>query len=370
MALSTVNNTTNTSTKECNPLLCVFSNEERYVIIASLFIVATISLIGNVLVCCAFICGKGKGSLTLSSFHLAISDLLISVFCTPIVATYLYILGEWTFGPVMCKLVNFVQTTGVVASLLNLLLITVEKYLAVCYPFYFRVKRRRVHRYSLAFVWLLAMADSAFHVQFKRQKNFGGTNYCMEHWPSAETRRNVKLTQALFFFITLLAIIVLLCFTIYGLRFGHGHFRHAANREEDHSSRRKRTRQKRAIKILVVTMLSVLVCWTPLQGLSLLSAVGSDIDTRVIHIVFAVSVTLFFAGCSIHPIIYLFITQRGRELVQTSLASLSSTRESRARRRRTSSALEGPRTLVSSTSSRKCSVTVLPNRPIRRESEL
>ena len=334
-----MSNTTRTNTTEWPTVsIMLLSKDERYATVAAIMFIAAASLVGNTLVCCAFFTNDKKGSsMTVAGLHLAVANLLITIFWGPTTTFYLYVEGEWTLGPEMCKLVAVMQNAGVVASLLHLLMVTVEKYLAVCLPFKFRsFKNRQTYRYLTLLVWLISGGESIFYMQFKTEENIGGKQLCIEIWPDQETFTIVTLSKTLFFFLTLFSIMIFLGMTIFSLRFGKGNFRPDASRREEVPWRRKRSRQARAVKILVVTLVSVLVCWTPLHSLSFVAIAKGmgGISMRDQQIIFTVSLVAFFSVCTIHPIIFLFFNRQGKEFVETNLRRFSfSTRESLRRPR-------------------------------------
>ena len=325
-----------TAAAPCSLLYCALSTEERVIIIVLMFFIAALSLLGNSLVCSAYVTGKKKTSaITLSSLNVAVSNLLLTLFWGPSLTLYFYLVGKWVLGAFMCKLMAFVQHVAVVASLLHLLAVTVEKYWAVCFPYAFRRKRKLTRYSSVVFTWVIAVSVSAYYASFRitLTPDNGQTYFCIEDW-SRDGSFAVVLTNIVLFFATLLAVVVLLGLTIYELRFGKGNFRPVSSATDAESSRsRKRARQARAVKILAVTLVSVLVCWTPFHILGILQLQDHMAlwSLREVHLVYAACAILFFAVCTVHPFVFFFMNQRGRELVQAFSQRRGSTVSRRAR---------------------------------------
>lgn len=61
---------------------------------------------------------------------LAVADILFIVFCVPFTATD-YILPSWPFGEVWCKMVQYLTYVTAYASVFTLLLLSIDRYLAV-----------------------------------------------------------------------------------------------------------------------------------------------------------------------------------------------------------------------------------------------
>ncbi|XP_035377049.1 chemokine XC receptor 1-like isoform X2 [Electrophorus electricus] len=95
-------------------------------------IVVLLSLLGNILVLVILGLYESLRSLTnIFILNLALSDLMFT-FGLPFWACY-YIWG-WTLGDAACKTVNFVFSAGFYSSIVFLMLMTVQRYMAVVHP--------------------------------------------------------------------------------------------------------------------------------------------------------------------------------------------------------------------------------------------
>nr|QVK45673.1 G protein-coupled receptor [Proales similis] len=66
--------------------------------------------------------------------NLAISDLFVLFTCVPVGMHDLFAKERWYLGEVACYLVGFVENCMSVASILSLLMITVERFMVICLP--------------------------------------------------------------------------------------------------------------------------------------------------------------------------------------------------------------------------------------------
>ncbi|XP_065092508.1 cholecystokinin receptor type A-like [Ochlerotatus camptorhynchus] len=85
--------------------------------------------------------------------NLAVSDLFLGVFCMPftLVGT---LLRDFVFGEVMCKLLPYLQASSVAVSAWTLVIISVERYYAICHPLRSRRWQTLSHAYRLiALIW-------------------------------------------------------------------------------------------------------------------------------------------------------------------------------------------------------------------------
>ena len=318
----------------CGSLNCIFTRAERDLIIVSMFSIAVISLAGNIPILIAILFSpKRRNSSNLSTVNLVVSDLLMTIFCIPFVTLDLYVFDAWVFGPAMCRLVTFAQNTAVHASLLNLLTITCEKFLAVRFPFHLRLRKKLVCHF-MPVAWIIAIAESSFYVQFKKLVQFDDedTFYCTENWPDMGTYKKAQIVKFLLFFGPLAMIILLHSITLYTLHRGRNTFQLPLNRSERDSFRkvaRKQRRQRKAVKIILVTLISIIVCWGPHYIFAVILTCGYRFSIRSINIGYAVGVWLLFCHCSVFPFIYFFFTQKGKETIEVCSLCLRTCRMSR-----------------------------------------
>ena len=305
---------------ECAWLECTFTKGERGFIVFSLFSIVAISLLGNIPILIAILfSSKRRNSSNLSTLNLVVSDLLITIFCIPFVTLDLYVFGHnWIFGPIMCRLVPFVQNTAVLASLMNLLTITFEKFLAVRFPFNIRLRKKLVCHF-MPVAWIIAIADSSFYVRYKKLKEFGDNFYCMDDLPS-ETLRNTTIAKQATFFVPLILITIFHSITIYTLVKRKRSFHLQLQRSERDSFRKvlsKHKRQRKAVKIILLNSIAIIICWTPIYVFMFLVTFvfSREVSPTSVNIGYTVCVWLLFSHCSVSPLIYFFMTQKGKETI-------------------------------------------------------
>ncbi|CAH3034682.1 unnamed protein product [Porites lobata] len=299
----------------CASASCIFTKEERDVIVVSLFSIAVISLAGNIPILIVILfSAKRRNSSNLSTVNLVVSDLLMTVFCIPFVTLDMYVYDAWVFGSAMCRLVTFVQNSAIVASLLNLLTITCEKFLAIRFPFHLRLRKKLVCR-SMPVAWIIAIAHSIFYVHFRRRMEFGGTYYCIDDWPDSQTlTKALVILKSSMFFVPLTLIVVLHSITMHTLFRGRNTFQlqqHNGDRNLFRTTARKQRRQRKAVKIILATLVSIIMCWGPFHILTLFLLLRQDEGFgRNVYIAYTVSVWLLFSHCSVLPFIFFFLTKK------------------------------------------------------------
>ncbi|XP_068755446.1 RYamide receptor-like [Montipora capricornis] len=300
----------------CAELSCILTKGERNVIIVSLFAVAFVSLSGNIpILIVTLFSSKRRNSSNLATINLVISDILMTVFCVPFVTMDLYMFGFWVFGPAMCFLVTFVQNTAIQSALLNLLAITCEKFLAVRFPFHVRLRKRMVCRF-MPVAWILAIAESIFHLSYRKHTKYENDFHCADNFPDFQAFQKKLIVKTVTFFCPLAVIIVLHSITVCSLLKGTNRTFQLRGSERDAFKNipRKQRKQRKATKIILVTLISIVVCWGPFYVFNAL-LVWYHFSLRSSYIVYAVCAWLLYSHCFVFPLIYCFFTQKGRETV-------------------------------------------------------
>lgn len=118
-------------------------------------------LLGNALVVLVVAANPGMRSTTnLLIINLAVADLLFVIFCVPFTATD-YVLTRWPFGDAWCKLVQYLIVVTVHASVYTLVLMSLDRFLAVVHPvasMALRTERNAIRAIGLAWVLILTTA--------------------------------------------------------------------------------------------------------------------------------------------------------------------------------------------------------------------
>nr|XP_058922510.1 neuropeptide Y receptor type 5 [Kogia breviceps] len=164
----------------------------QYFLIGLYTFVSLLGFMGNLLILMALM--RKRSQKTTVNFligHLAFSDILVVLFCSPFTLTSV-LLDQWMFGRVMCHIMPFLQCVTVLVSTLILISIAIVRYHMIKHPVSNHLTAN--HGYFLiATVWTLGFAMCSplpvFHSLVELQETFGSallsSRYlCVESWPS------------------------------------------------------------------------------------------------------------------------------------------------------------------------------------------
>ncbi|XP_012985617.3 neuropeptide FF receptor 1 [Melopsittacus undulatus] len=296
--------------------------------VAAMFILAytfifLMCVIGNILVC--FIVVKNRQMRTVTNvfiLNLAISDLLVGIFCMPTTLVDNLITG-WPFDNTMCKMSGLVQGMSVSASVFTLVAIAVERFRCIVHPFRQKLTLRKALM-TIAIIWVLAlliMCPAAITLTVTREEHhFMVDTYnnsyplysCWEAWPETGMRRIYTTVLFSHIYVAPLALIIVMYTRIAFKLFksvapAHG--------QEEPEGRKVSRRKAKVINMLIIVALFFTLSWLPLWTLMLLTDYGqlSEGQLRLVTVyIFPFAHWLAFFNSSVNPIIYGYFNENFR----------------------------------------------------------
>lgn len=128
-------------TNETSSADYIQSSIQAVLISLTLIIVIFGTIVGNILVCVAVcLVRKLRRPCNYLLVSLAVSDLCVAILVMPI-AMFYEIQGKWIFGEIVCNLWVSFDVLSCTASILNLCMISVDRYYAITKPLEYGVKR-------------------------------------------------------------------------------------------------------------------------------------------------------------------------------------------------------------------------------------
>ena len=280
--------------------------------------------IGNILVMVVVIKNKNqfKNTTNLFILNLAVADLLFLIFCVPFHAIIYTGLG-WPFGEFMCKFVHFVQYSSMVASILTLVAMSFDRYLAVGYPL--RTKHMRTPKKALCVaicVWVLSVLIALPWLVFytvRIYSNLGPkeVTICADDWGKASSSRPTYflLLFILGYAIPLVTISILSTLMVRQLWIVNEYRCQGTRTLESIKAKRKVTR------LVIVIVVVFLVCWLPSHVIWLWTNYFSTSwhHTYGFYYMRIFAHVLSYANSAMNPVIYAFLSQNFRKGFQKAL---------------------------------------------------
>lgn len=129
--------------------------EQTISIIVPIFfsLIGITGFVGNLLVVITVVCNvQMRNTTNLLIFNLSFADLLFICFCIPFTAVD-YSFGLWPFGEAWCSCVQYLIVVTAYISIYTLVLMSMDRFLAVCYPVS-RIRNERNTLISIAVLWI------------------------------------------------------------------------------------------------------------------------------------------------------------------------------------------------------------------------
>lgn len=319
----------NSTLPVCGSVKCQFSVGNRVAIIFFFFLIFVASFIGNSILSFAIIRHKGmrRSSTNFSVLSLSLANILITAFCIPVFVIDAFIVDKWTFGAIGCKLVAFLQNLAINASIFTLVIISVEKFLVVCFPFRVRSQKTKV-RYLVLGGWVVGIIQSSVYLSYKKLKMFNGIPYCIDVWPSFKTRQIFLVVEAVALrIIPLVLMIALHVVTIVKIK------ARLKYRAQENSAAKSAAvnvvgsqalkKRQRAVVMLVFIVTAAAVtlfphycfrCWRLLANSEKLP------DVYTFNIFITVFTWLLFFNSTCHPIIFGLMSSKYRKAAKRTLS--------------------------------------------------
>ncbi|NXD02710.1 NPFF2 protein, partial [Certhia familiaris] len=295
------------------------------VFITSYLLIFLLCMVGNGGVCFIILRSKHMRTVTnLFILNLAVSDLLVGLFCMPTTLLDSIIAG-WPFGSLVCKMSGMVQGISVSASVFTLVAIAMDRFRSIVHPFKQKLTVPAAVA-VIAAIWILAVAimcPSAVLLRVREEKRFrvllGSGNatrpvfWCREEWPDPGMRKIYTMVLFANVYLAPLSLIVAMYARI-SISLSHAAAPGAGKRSQErrHSVWK---RKRKVIQMLLVITLLFTLSWLPLWTLMLLSdyASLSQLQLQLINIyIYPFAHWLAFCNSSINPIIYGFCNENFR----------------------------------------------------------
>ncbi|KAH6943175.1 hypothetical protein HPB50_017123 [Hyalomma asiaticum] len=271
-------------------------------------VIAVIGFFGNALVVLVVLCNPQMRSTTnILIINLAMADLLFIVFCVPFTG-WDYTLNYWPFGDTWCRIVQYLVIVCAYASIYTLVLMSLDRFLAVVHPITSMTIRTERNAYlAIIFTWiliLLACIPALYSHGMIIEDAYSACTF------RVDKGYNIAAFQISFFmssFVVPLALIfVLYVLMLKRLWLGVT----SGGRVSAESVRSK----KRVTRLVVVVVLVFAVCWCPVHVVLVLKSLdlyGRPMNPPRIVVQIASQVLAYTNSC-VNPFLYAFLSDNFR----------------------------------------------------------
>ena len=198
---------------------------------------------------------------------MAMSDLLYSIFWPPTRLSLIHSTNLWLisgkFGPAWCKLVHFFADVSTTVSIQNLILITVDRFVAVVFPLRSPLIRSKLCPFFIFGTWVVAAAFISPYLYIYQLVEYSGKRWC------AVTRKKVLGQSSslsdyhlagsiLFMYIPVMLLVLLYSIIIIKLKTQKHPGEQSANTQQQ-----RNRRNRNVLQLSIAIVLVFVFCWLP-----------------------------------------------------------------------------------------------------------
>ncbi|KAJ6635357.1 Allatostatin-A receptor [Pseudolycoriella hygida] len=266
--------------------------------------------VGNGLVVIVVVANQQMRSTTnLLIINLAAADILFVVFCVPFTATD-YVLPEWPFGDLWCKVVQYMIVVTCHASVYTLVLMSFDRFLAVVHPvtsMSLRTERNATLAILLAWVVIVTSAIPVALSHGELNYPYKDRNYTACVFLSEMGYSHVGF-QVSFFLSSYVVPLTLICLLYMGMlaRLWKG----APGCKPSAESRKGK---RRVTRMVCVVVLAFAVCWLPIQIILVLKSFSLYHSSHITVTIQIVSHVLAYTNSCVNPVLYAFLSENFRK---------------------------------------------------------
>lgn len=249
------------------------SSAEKVIKVFAYFSILLVSLVGNTLVIVVVYKNKHlRKSINYFVFNMAASDLLMSLTIMPVRIGKI-VTGSSAFmvdspllvGNILCKLCYFLPDASVVVSIESLVLIAIDRFIAVVYPLKATLITSKSRLTCILCAWIVAVAVYApYFYTFRLFPNEDGSYECEQRWDPAfdheETHKwYVTVISITFFILPVCVLAILYAMIACAVK------RNATKRKMMSSrSPRKYQTSRQVLRLSVAIIIAFLACIFPM----------------------------------------------------------------------------------------------------------
>ena len=258
---------------------CLVDDSTVEVVIKSVayFAILSVSLVGNILITLIIYKNKHlRKSINFFVFNMAFSDLFNPLTIMPI--TIVGIISRshsWKvdspliLGNILCKLSYFLPDVSLVVSIESLLLISMDRFIAVVFPLKAKLISPKARLISIGCTWIIAIAVHAHYFYTFRLVPYENQTYCRQDWRPAFDHRKTHNRYVTATFITFVLVPVCLLAIVYGTIAWTLKRKNKRSKEQLSCHQGRRDQQhKKIIRMSVAIIIAFVVCMMPLLMLT------------------------------------------------------------------------------------------------------
>ncbi|XP_022791685.1 substance-K receptor-like [Stylophora pistillata] len=318
-------NNSNSSSGKGGDSVKLFIDTSRIITTTDYAVTIICGLVGNGLgISLALRRKAGNRATNLLITNMAAADLLVTLFAMPYSVLLINVGQQWiggVIGQVTCKFVHFAYQISIPASIFTVLLVSFDRYFAICYPM-----KANVFRNGKVMTTTIWISSAAYAVPFMMANDIledNDASYCLRIFSPLDNQKS-RQTYYLVTFILLYFVPLTILLVLYSLITHRLWQRKIPGNVSKARIRSAQREKRRIIKALILIVVVFAICWFPAHAMHYLVYYRTDIYRSI-----SVEVEIFFfwlchANSIINPCLYVLMCPSYRKFIQRSFGRFCS----------------------------------------------
>ncbi|XP_073227962.1 RYamide receptor-like [Porites lutea] len=249
--------------------------------------------------------------------NMAMSDLIFPFITVPwfLVRFYTTPVDHWLIGgplgQALCKLIVYVTAVSYGVSSQSLVLIAVDRFVAVVFPLRSTVISRKLFPFVITATWIIALAfyspwlKSVKVVELKRRSicSVIDTSDEIKSWQIA-----VFITDYIIIIITIVLLVILYSIIVIKLK------QQARPGEQSNNAEKKRAeRNRKVLRMACAIVLAFSLCCVPMLTIGFMSLFPKIMSSCGVPIFVFIAIFMYHVNCAVNPIICLIFSSNYRQ---------------------------------------------------------
>ncbi|XP_045490304.1 tachykinin-like peptides receptor 99D isoform X2 [Pieris rapae] len=276
-----------------------------------------VSTVGNLVVIWIVLANKRMRSVTnYFLVNLSIADAMMSTLNVTFNFTYM-LYSDWPFGHFYCKFCQFVAVLSISASVLTLMAISIDRYVAIMSPLRPRLGKRATLGIAAA-IWAISCVVSSpnflyFTTETDPLPDGNVRRICFPDWPDGITTRSQMeyVYNVMFMLLTYFLPIMSMSYTYskVGVElWGSKSIGECTQRQLDNVKSKRRV-----VKMMIVVVVIFAVCWLPFHVYFIVTSYYPDVvNYEYIQEIYLGIYWLAMSNSMYNPIIYCWMNSKFR----------------------------------------------------------
>ncbi|CAF4813810.1 tachykinin-like peptides receptor 99D isoform X1 [Pieris napi] len=276
-----------------------------------------VSTVGNLVVIWIVLANKRMRSVTnYFLVNLSIADAMMSTLNVTFNFTYM-LYSDWPFGHFYCKFCQFVAVLSISASVLTLMAISIDRYVAIMSPLRQRLGKRATLGIAAA-IWAISCVVSSpnflyFTTETDLLPDGNVRRICFPDWPDGITTRSQLeyVYNVMFMLLTYFLPIMSMSYTYskVGVElWGSKSIGECTQRQLDNVKSKRRV-----VKMMIVVVVIFAVCWLPFHVYFIVTSYYPDVvNYEYIQEIYLGIYWLAMSNSMYNPIIYCWMNSKFR----------------------------------------------------------